>query len=74
MNVLMAEAFIENWQEFVQTTAAQTGEPEMKILVAICNLLKMNVIASKPLLESRIRDIDIPSIGAPTIDKVAKHL
>ena len=34
----------------------------------------MNLIASKPLLEARVRDIDIPSIGAPTTDKVAKHL
>jgi len=74
MSVLMPEAYVESWQEFVQTTAASTGEPEMKILVAICNLLKMNVIASKPLLEARVRDIDIPSIVAPTVDNVAKHL
>ena len=49
-------------------------EPEMKILVAICNLLKMNVIASKPIVEGRVRDIDIPSVQAPTVDPVAKHL
>lgn len=34
----------------------------------------MNVIASKPLVESRVRDIDIPSISDPTTDPVAKHL
>ena len=46
----------------------------MKILVSIANLLKMNVIASKPIVEGRVRDIDIPSIDAPTTDTVAKHL
>ena len=45
----------------------------MKILVAICNILKMNVIASKPIVEGRVRDIDIPSIDIVT-DPVAKHL
>ena len=34
----------------------------------------MNVIASNPIMEGRVRDIDIPSIGAPTTDTVAKHL
>ena len=45
----------------------------MKILVMICNILKMNVIASKPIVEGRVRDIDIPSIDIVT-DPVAKHL
>lgn len=75
MSVLMPEAFIEKWQEFVQPdTAASQSDPENKILVAICNLLKMNVIASKPLLEGRVREIDIPKISEPTTDPVAKHL
>ena len=74
----MPEAFVEPWQEFIKPdmTASNAGEvePEMKILVAVCNLLKMNLIASKPLFESRVRDIDIPSIDTPTTDTVAKHL
>ena len=74
----MPEAFVESWQEFVQpnATASAISEEgkEMKILVAICNLLKMNVIASKPLVEGRVREIDIPSISGPTSDPVAKHL
>lgn len=77
MSVLMPEAFVESWQEFVQPNETATGiatEPEMKILVAICNLLKMNMIASKPLVEGRVREIDIPSISDPITDPVAKHL
>ena len=34
----------------------------------------MNLIASKPLLEGRVAQIDIPSISEPTTDIVAKHL
>ena len=34
----------------------------------------MNVIASKPLVEGRVREIEIPKIGEPTSDTVAKHL
>ena len=43
------------------------------MLVAICNLLKMNVIASKPILEGRVGQIDIPEIKNIK-DPVAKHL
>jgi aryl-alcohol dehydrogenase-like predicted oxidoreductase len=34
----------------------------------------MNVIASKPLLEGRVKDIDIPSLSREIIDPVARHL
>ena len=50
------------------------SETVMKILVVVCNLLRMNLIASKPLLEGRVAQIDIPSISEPTKDIVAKHL
>lgn len=46
---------------------------ERKILVAVCNLLKMNLIASQPLIQGRAKEIDIPSIKDPQ-DAVAKHL
>ena len=49
-------------------------EKERKILVAVCNLLKMNMIASQPLVQGRVKEIDIPSITDPTQDAVAKHL
>ena len=74
MGVLMPEAFLESWQEFVDPNVATQTGPDSKILVALCNLLKMNLIASKPLFEGRVKEIDIPSIGAPTTDIVAKHL
>jgi hypothetical protein len=72
MSVMMPEAFVEPWQEYVQPgVAGQTKED--KILVAIANLYKMNLIASKPLLEGRVKDIDIPTIKNIS-DPVAKHL
>ena len=76
MSVLMPEAFVETWQEYLQPDQAVDAntEPKKKILVAVCNLLKMNLIASKPLFEGRVRDIDIPSIRSPIVDNVAKHL
>ena len=48
MSVMMPEAFVEKWQEFEDPSlsAATTDEKERKILVALCNLLKMNLIAS----------------------------
>ena len=60
MSTLMPEAFAESWQEFTELNAASIGEPQLKPLVAVANLLKMNLIASKPIAESRIRDVDIP--------------
>jgi len=42
--------------------------------VALANHLKMNVVASKPLLEGRVKDIDIPSLSREIIDPVARHL
>ena len=49
-------------------------EKERKILVAVCNLLKMNMMASQPLVQGMVKEIDIPSIAEPTQDTVAKHL
>ena len=48
MSVMMPEAFVEKWQEFEDPSlsAATADEKERKILVALCNLLKMNLIAS----------------------------
>lgn len=72
MGVAMPEAFTEPWQEYVADGAA-TGKKEKKILVALCNLLKMNVIASKPLLEGRVSEVSIPHI-TNIRDPVSKHL
>jgi len=52
MSVAMPEAFTEKWQEY--------GDQDLKILVAVCNLMKMNLIASKPFLEGRLSDVEIP--------------
>jgi len=71
MSVMMPEAFVEKWQEVTEEDVAQP-ESEAKILVAVANLLKINLIASKPLLEGRVREIDIPTIKGSDI--VAKHL
>ena len=51
-----------------------TALQNTKTLVEFANLYEMNIIASNPIMEGRVRDIDIPSIGAPTTNTVAKHL
>jgi hypothetical protein len=59
MGILMPEAFTERWQEYEEPSTANS-KTELKMLVAICNLLKMNLIASKPIVEGRVGSIDIP--------------
>jgi len=44
-------------------TTIEDSEPDLKILVSICNLLKMNLIASKPLLGGQCVEVDIPSLS-----------
>jgi len=56
----MPEAFTERWQEFETPNVFGKTQKELKILVAVCNLLKMNLIASKPLLEGRVSEVSIP--------------
>ena len=45
----------------------------MKDLISICNLLKMNIIGSKPILEGAVKDIKIDEIKNIS-DPVSKHL
>ena len=71
MSVLMPEAFVEKWQGFLPAAASDSA-PEEKILVAVANLLQINLIASKPLVEGRVADIDIPTLKMQST--VAKHL
>jgi len=60
MGVAMPEAFTERWQVFETPNVFGKTQKELKILVAVCNLLKMNLIASKPLLEGRVSEVSIP--------------
>lgn len=71
MSVMMPEAFVEPWQEYSSDAASQTKD--RKVMVSIANLTQMNIIASKPLLEGRVKDIDIPTIKNIK-DPCAKHL
>lgn len=73
LGVAMPEAFTEKWQEYYTQTGAQQSQKELKILVSVCNLLKMNLIASKPLLEGRVSEVEIPHIQNIK-DPIAKHL
>lgn len=77
MGVAMPEAFVEKWQEYTDPSAniasPSVTPQEYKILVAVCNLLKMNLIASKPLLEGRVNDVQISQI-TNIRDNIAKHL
>jgi len=74
----MPEALVEKWQHFdearfnVNGTIAQS-ELSSKVLVAVCNLLKMNLMVSKPILEGAVKEIKIDSITNIN-DPVAKHL
>ena len=36
--------------------------------------MQINMVASKPLLEGRVKDIDIPSLSKEILDPVARHL
>ena len=73
----MPEALVEPWQHYRANSsvaaAKAESEADMKVLVAICNLLKMNVMISKPILEGRVRDTRIDTIKNIQ-DPVAKHL
>lgn len=70
----MPEAFVEKWQEYHDPAASPlNATKDYKPLVAICNLLKMNLIASKPILEGRVGDVNIAQI-TNIKDNVAKHL
>jgi hypothetical protein len=45
----------------------------MKVLVSVANILKMNIMVSKPVLEGGVKEIKIDSIKNIK-DPVSKHL
>lgn len=72
VGVVMPEALVEFWQEYELDVAGQQTT-QNKALVQVCNLLKMNLMASKPILEGKVKDTKIDDItNIP--DTVAKHL
>jgi len=77
IGVMMPEALVETWQHYRANSAAAAAttesEAEMKVLIAVCNILKMNVMISKPILEGKCRDTRIDTIKNIQ-DPVAKHL
>lgn len=70
MNVLQYEGFVEFWQEFKRPELA---EAKKEIMIVVCNLLQMNVIASKPLSAGLLHEPDIPTI-TNVQDTICKHL
>mmetsp|Transcript_16556 Transcript_16556/g.28163 ORF Transcript_16556/g.28163 Transcript_16556/m.28163 type:complete len:124 (+) Transcript_16556:1170-1541(+) len=75
---MMPEALVENWQSYNDPQAAIKNADgkntfNKKVLVAVCNLLKMNLIVSKPLFEGASKDIKLDTIKN-IADPVAKHL
>lgn len=72
MGIAMPEAFTELWQEYQDPGTASQAK-SLKMLVAVCNLMKMNLIASKPILEGRVSEIKIDTI-TNIKDNVSKHL
>lgn len=71
---MMPEALVEKWQKFEEIVSPR-GDSVLtdKVLVAVCNLLKMNLMVSKPILEGGVKEIKIESITNLS-DPVAKHL
>ena len=66
----MHEALTEPWQEYIDPS---TNISSFKPLVAVCNLEKMNIICSKPILEGAVEKTKMPTITNIS-DPVAKHL
>lgn len=73
----MPEALVEKWQSYDTTyldhRIEEVTQTEDKVLVAVCNLLKLNLIVSKPILEGAVKDISLPTVKNVQ-DPVAKHL
>lgn len=67
---MMPEALVEQWQPFdaarLESESAQgsydTSKADFKPLVSVCNLLKLNLIVSKPILEGAVKEIKVDSI------------
>ena len=72
MGVMMPEALVEPWQHYEEPNGANQSQ-EMKVLVSVANLLKMNIMVSKPVLEGGVKEIKIDSIKNIK-DPVSKHL
>lgn len=60
VNVMMPEAFIEPWQEFKEEKDGNTINTK-EILVAACNILKMNLITSQPLFQGKLSQLNLPN-------------
>lgn len=57
---MMPEAFVEPWQDFNE----QRGDERVatkQILVAACNLLKINLISSQPLFQGKLAQLNLPN-------------
>ena len=57
---MMPEAFIEPWQEFKEEKDGNTINTK-EILVAACNILKMNLITSQPLFQGKLSQLNLPN-------------
>jgi len=60
INVMMPEAFIEPWQDF-EETRQENKVATKQILVAVCNILKMNLISSQPLFQGKLANLNLPN-------------
>ena len=60
INVMMPEAFIEPWQDF-EETRQENKVATKQILVAVCNMLRMNLISSQPLFQGKLANLNLPN-------------
>jgi hypothetical protein len=60
INVMMPEAFVEPWQNFDEIRGEEKVATK-QILVAACNILKMNLISSQPLFQGKLSQLNLPN-------------
>ncbi|CAI2368852.1 unnamed protein product [Moneuplotes crassus] len=72
INVMMAEAFVEPWQEFTEQKGDETVTTK-EMLVAICNILEINLVSSQPLFQGKLAGLSLPNqMGVENV--AARHL
>lgn len=60
INAMMPEAFVEPWQEFEEKRKEEKVATK-QILVAACNMLKINLISSQPLFQGKLSQLNLPN-------------
>ena len=60
INIMMPEAFTEPWQDFEEKRENEKVATK-QILVAACNMLKINLVSSQPLFQGKLAQLNLPN-------------